>query len=158
MSQNPKLELKANQPQLLTLKSSKPFAEGVNKFGKWFGWNVLIDGLEHTFFTDETVNSAFLTAGKAGSKFNVTLKFNGKTPSYVVQEALFDDKGVRVDQPQSVQEPSPAREAYRANRVERLVAAIIDVKVALSQSSETATPDLIQKYATSLLIEEQKRG
>lgn len=166
---NPPLELKADETVLVTLKTGKPFKSGSNSYGNWHGYNLLKDGEEYTFFADDSVHSAFQTVGRDGARFNITLKFQGRHKSYVVKEALFDERGEKFDQPKSVVDNPDARLEYRRKRVSRLAEAIHDVYESRKEIATFATddekaflsgvysPENVQKFAVSLFIEENRK-
>ena len=53
--QKEKLELKINIPAIMTIK--KCFKEGESEYGKWWGYNVIHDGAEKTFFASEAIQN-----------------------------------------------------------------------------------------------------
>ena len=160
--QQPKLEFEINTPT--TVHIVKMFKEGESAYGPWYGYNVKHDGVDKTMFADEQLHA------EIGQQKDVVItKKQVKDDSkrgyhfqWVVNEALFDNKGnVVVPEPDVVKDPK-AYESFRKDRTLKLAEAIEDVLTAITIVNETNVPvtfssEDIRAMAISLLISFDRR-
>lgn len=106
MGDNPKLDFKPNVP--VTFKILKHFKDGESQYGKWYGYEVDVDGTPHTMFAKEALYSKIkgLPEGATVTACLVTEKDpeTGRPKSYwkVNSGDHFDTKGDYVVKKESV--------------------------------------------------------
>lgn len=169
---NPIIEFETDKPR--TLKLIKNWGSGTSKSGDpWQGWEVEDTEQKQTysmFVYDANLQKALKFALTGGGEVVVTKKV-GENPQtkkafhyFDVKEAFFSGDG---GTPSNSKTPE-AIEAFRSDRRKKLQAAIEDVlavECALVDAAEYApedlkalfTPEVIQRFATTLLIDDQKR-
>lgn len=167
--QNPKFDPKANEPT--TIKPLKNFKNGASDKGPWYGWEVedTATGEKYTWFLSDPADQQEIKAiFETGQQAIVTLKLaKGQKPRYDIRTALFDGKGKVTDPPKPSLDSPEGLEAYRKKVKNTLYMAIEDVlsvKVAFAEkwqdgaeANRLFTPDIVQKYATSIVIDYLKR-
>ena|SRR3990167_2465630 len=140
----PSVEFEANVPLVVKLVKQPPKFKGTNKVGDWWGWDVVVDNVEHVLFADNALQEKI--APYVGKSAAITKKEakNGGAKKYhywEVREPLFDNNGNPVKEPKPApDESSKALEQFRKDRKNTMFQSLVDALAVVEQFNTTIKP------------------